>query len=77
MPHGQRRNLGTVESAGAEGSAADPPPTACATSEPCSTPLESTKQQRLTTESAKLNRQEEQALAEEGMGADEEVWPPY
>lgn len=77
MLHKHRRNLGAVESADAEGSVTGPPLAACAEIESCPTALGSSKQQRLATESARLNRQEEQALAEEGMGSDREVWPPY
>lgn len=32
---------------------------------------------RLARESAKLDRNEEQALADEGIGADRDLWPEY
>jgi metal-responsive CopG/Arc/MetJ family transcriptional regulator len=39
--------------------------------------LERLRRTRLAAESAKLNPQEEKALAEEGLSADAESWPEY
>ncbi len=35
------------------------------------------KRTRLARESAKLNRREEQALADEGLGKEQSAWPAY
>ena len=39
--------------------------------------LERLKRGRLARESAKLDRREERALADEGLGLDRESWPEY
>lgn len=39
--------------------------------------VERTRKRRLTEEAAKLDPQEERALAEEGFAAENEVWPAY
>jgi Arc/MetJ-type ribon-helix-helix transcriptional regulator len=39
--------------------------------------LERQKRRRLAVEARKLDRKEERALAEEGMTAEEAVWPEY
>jgi metal-responsive CopG/Arc/MetJ family transcriptional regulator len=39
--------------------------------------LERVKHTRLARECAKLNRHEEQKLADEGLAADTETWPEY
>ncbi len=39
--------------------------------------LERVKHTRLARECAKLNRREEQKLADEGLAADAETWPEY
>ena len=76
MNHEHRRNLNAVESAHAENPTTEPPLVVRTEIDAFPT-LGSTKLQRLATKSGKLTRQEEQALAEEGMGGDQEVWPPY
>jgi pimeloyl-ACP methyl ester carboxylesterase len=72
LPHGQHRRLAGI----GHPLHSTHPDAVCEAIETFLDALPSPKRERLAAEAAKLNPQEEQALAEEGIAADLESWPP-